>query len=79
MASRLCDGWNRAVARQVSRVNPEIVCQTAAADGGIAVLPCFLAYAAPNLQRVFRESIDFHTFHCHAFNEQLPDCNAFVP
>jgi len=48
----------RGAASQLSRVdNLEIACQTIAADGGIAVLPCFIAEAVPNLLRVFPESI----------------------
>ena len=53
---------HRGSARQVSRVdNLEVACQTVAADGGIAVLPCFIADAMPNLQRVFRDSIGVNT------------------
>lgn len=53
---------HRGSARQVTRVdNLEIACQTVAADGGIAVLPCFIADAVPNLQRVFAESIGVNT------------------
>lgn len=53
---------HRGSARQVSRVdNLEIACQTIAADGGIAVLPCFIADAIPHLQRVFPECIDVNT------------------
>ena len=53
---------HRGSAGQVSRVdNLEIACQTAAADGGITVLPCFIAEAVPNLQRVFDESIGVNT------------------
>ena len=53
---------HRGSSRQVSRVdNLEVACQTIAADGGIAVLPCFIADAVPGLQRVFRESIGINT------------------
>lgn len=49
---------HRGSARQVTRVdNLEIACQTIAAAGGIAVLPCFIAEAVPNLQRVFHDHI----------------------
>lgn len=53
---------HRGSARHVSRVdNLEIACQTVAADGGITVLPCFIADAVPNLQRVFRERVGVST------------------
>lgn len=48
----------RVTGQQVTRVdNLEIACKTIAADGGIAVLPCFIADAVPGLQRVFAEHI----------------------
>ncbi len=53
---------HRGSAREVSRVdNLEIACQTIAADGGIAVLPCFIADAVPQLERVFHECIGINT------------------
>ena len=53
---------HRGSARQVSRVdNLEIACQTIAADGGITVLPCFIADAVLNLQRVFHERVGVNT------------------
>jgi DNA-binding transcriptional LysR family regulator len=53
---------HRGPGRQLTRVdNLEIACQTIAADGGIAVLPCFIADAVPNLQRVFDERIGVNT------------------
>jgi DNA-binding transcriptional LysR family regulator len=49
---------HRGAARQVSRVdNLEIACQTIAAGGGIAVLPCFIADPVPGLQRVFPQLV----------------------
>ena len=48
----------RGAARELSRVdNLEIACQTIAAGGGIAVLPCFIADPVPGLQRVFAERV----------------------
>lgn len=53
---------HRGATRQLSRVdNLEIACQTIAADGGIAVLPAFIADAVPNLRRVFEEPIGVST------------------
>lgn len=53
---------HRGSARQVTRVdNLEIACQTIAADGGIAVLPCFIAEAVPNLARVFDDPVGVNT------------------
>lgn len=53
---------HRGSARQVTRVdNLEIACQTIAADGGIAVLPCFIADPVPGLQPVFDERIGVNT------------------
>jgi DNA-binding transcriptional LysR family regulator len=53
---------HRGPAQQVLRVdNLEIACQTIAADGGIAVLPCFIADAVPALQRVFDERVGINT------------------
>lgn len=53
---------HRGSARQVTRVdNLEIACQTIAVDGGIAVLPGFIADAVPHLQRVFHERIGVNT------------------
>ena len=48
----------RGAARELSRVdNLEIACQTIAAGGGIAVLPCFIADPVPGLRRVFAERV----------------------
>lgn len=53
---------HRGATRRLSRVdNLEIACQTIAADGGIAVLPAFIADAVPNLRRVFEERIGVNT------------------
>ena len=53
---------HRPSARHVSRVdNLEIACQMIAADGGIAVLPCFIADAVGGLQRVFAERVGVNT------------------
>jgi DNA-binding transcriptional LysR family regulator len=53
---------HRGAAREVSRLdNLEIVHQTIAADGGIAVLPCFIADPAGNLERVFSERVEVNT------------------
>jgi len=52
----------RGSSRQVSRVdNLEIACQTIAADGGITVLPCFMADAVPTLRRVFADRVGVNT------------------
>jgi DNA-binding transcriptional LysR family regulator len=52
----------RGDAQHVSRVdNLEIACQTISADGGIAVLPHFIAGAVPNLKRVFPERVSVNT------------------
>jgi DNA-binding transcriptional LysR family regulator len=52
----------RGDARQVSRVdNLEIACQTIAADAGIAVLPCFIADAVPQLRRIFSSPVGSNT------------------
>ena len=49
-------------AAPVTRVdNLEIACQTIAAGAGIAVLPCFMAEAVPQLQRVFPERVGVNT------------------
>ena len=59
---------HRGSAQQVARVdNIEIACRTIADNGGIAVLPCFVADAVPNLQRVFHDSIgvDIGWIVCH--------------
>lgn len=37
--------------------NLEVACQTVAAGGGIAVLPCFMADPVPGVQRVFAERV----------------------
>jgi DNA-binding transcriptional LysR family regulator len=48
----------RGATQQLSRVdNLEIACPTIAADGGIAVLPCFIAEAVPQLRRVFAHAV----------------------
>lgn len=53
---------HRGAARHVSRVdNLEVACQTAAADGGIAVLPHFMADPVSGLQRVFDQNIGVNT------------------
>ncbi len=47
----------RGEARELLRVdNLEVACQTIAAGGGIAVLPCVIADAVPELRRVFRRA-----------------------
>lgn len=53
---------HRSDTQHVSRVdNLEIACQTISADGGIAVLPHFIADAVPTLQRVFHECVGVNT------------------
>jgi DNA-binding transcriptional LysR family regulator len=53
---------HKGAARHISRLdNIEIVCQTIAADGGIAVLPSFVAGAVPNLRRVFPDAVGVNT------------------
>jgi len=53
---------HRGAAQQVSRAdNLEVAMQIIAADGGIAVLPCMMADAVPNLRRVFPNSIAVNT------------------
>lgn len=48
----------RGTARELLRVdNLEIACQTISAGGGIAVLPCFIADAVPELRRVFPDCV----------------------
>ncbi|HEY4957886.1 MAG TPA: LysR family transcriptional regulator [Caldimonas sp.] len=48
----------RGTARDLLRVdNLEIACQTIAAGGGIAVLPCFIADGVPELRRVFSDCV----------------------
>lgn len=37
--------------------NLEVACQTMAAGGGIAVLPCFMADPVPGVERVFRDRV----------------------
>ena len=49
---------HRGEARELLRVdNLEVACQTIAAGGGIAVLPCVIADAVPGLRRVFAERV----------------------
>lgn len=53
---------HRGTARALSRVdNLEIAFQTIVADGGIAVLPAFVADATPTLERVFQDPIGVNT------------------
>jgi len=48
----------RGEARELMRVdNLEVACQAIAAGGGIAVLPCVIADAVPELRRVFPERV----------------------
>jgi DNA-binding transcriptional LysR family regulator len=48
----------RGEARELLRVdNLEVACQAIAAGGGIAVLPCVIADAVPELRRVFPERV----------------------
>ena len=52
----------RGTAQWLSRVdNLEIACQTVTADGGVTVLPCFIADAVPGLRRVFPDPIAVNT------------------
>lgn len=52
----------RGTAHQLSRVdNLEIACQMIATDGGVAVLPCFMADPVPGLRRVFPDPIALNT------------------
>ena len=54
----------RGNSRRVSRVdNLEATCQTIAAGAGIAVLPCFIAEAAPGVVRVFPDRVAVNTGH----------------
>lgn len=53
---------HRGAALRISRFdNLEAACQATAADAGIAVLPCFIGDAVPQLARVFPESIGINT------------------
>lgn len=53
---------HRGMGQQVLRVdNLEIACQTIAADGGVTVLPCFIADPVPGLLRVFPDPIAVNT------------------
>lgn len=53
---------HRGSARDLSRVdNLELACQTIASDGGIGVLPGFLADPLPQLKRVFDNCIGLNT------------------